>query len=129
MSNESSVRKVLKILNYKSKEQMYYAYRNGGKLSTKVRKLINRVVENCEVCKKNARSKSKPFVAISRATDFNSIMAVDLKMMEDKYILWTLCGFTKFIRGRVTSDKNPKSIINAIHEAWCMNVGYPTVEF
>ena len=56
-------------------------------------------------------------MAISRATDFNSVVAVDLKMIEDKYILWMVCGFTKFIRGRVISDKNPKSIIKAIHEA------------
>ena len=59
VSNENAMRKVHKILNHKSKEQMYYAYRNAGKLSTKVRKLIDRVVENCGVCKKNARSKSK----------------------------------------------------------------------
>ena len=87
VSNKNAVRKVNNILNHKSKEHMYYAYRNAGKLSTKVRKLIDRVVENSEVCKKNSRSKSKPFVAISRATNFNSIVAVDLKMMEDKYIL------------------------------------------
>ena len=68
-------------------------------------------------------------MAISRATDFNSVVAVDLKMMEDKYILWMVCGFTKFIRGRVINDKSPKSIIKAILEAWCMNVGYPTVGF
>ena len=65
MSNENAVRKVHKILNHKSKEQMYYAYGNARKLSTKVRKLINRVVETYGVCKKNARSKSKPSVAIS----------------------------------------------------------------
>ena len=94
-----------------------------------MRKLIDRVVENCVVCKKNARSKSKPAVAISRATDFNSVVAVDLKMMEDKYILWMVCGFTKFIKGRVISDKNSKSIIKAIHEAWCMNIGYSRVGF
>ena len=46
VSNENAVRKVHKILDNKSKEQMYYAYRNAGKLSTKVSKLIDRLVEN-----------------------------------------------------------------------------------
>ena len=59
----------------------------------------------------------------------NSVVAVDLKMMEDNYIIWMVCGSTKFIRGRVISDKNPKRIIKAIHKAWCMNVGYPNVGF
>ena len=87
MSNENAVRKVYKILNYKSKEQMYYAYRNTEKLTPKVRKLIDRVVEICEVCEKNARSMSKPSVTISKATDINSVATLDLKVMEDKYIL------------------------------------------
>ena len=121
VSNENAIRKVHKILNHKSKGQMYYANRIAGKLTLKVRKLIYRVVEICEVYKKNARSKSKPSVAISRATDFNSVVTVDLKVMEDKYILWMVCGFTKFIRERVIRDKNPKSIIKAIHEAWIFN--------
>ena len=45
VSNENAVRKLHKILNYKSKEQMCYASRNAGKLSTKVRKLIDRMLD------------------------------------------------------------------------------------
>ena len=66
---------------------MDYANRNAGMLTQKVRKLIDRVVEICKVCKKNAKSQSKTFVEISWATDYNSVVAVDLKVMEDKYIL------------------------------------------
>ena len=40
-----------------------------------------------------------------------------------------MCGFSKFKRGKVISDKNSRSVIKAIHEAWCMNIGYPTEGF
>ena len=36
--SESAVRKIHKILNHKSKEQMNYAYSNAGKIKPQVRK-------------------------------------------------------------------------------------------
>ena len=85
------------------------------------------MVRKCNVCRKNARSKSKPTVVIQRAKDFNSVVAIDLKVIEDENILWMVCAFTKFIKGIVIKDNNPETIINGLHEAWCLNVGFPTV--
>ena len=64
---------------------------------------------------------------IQRAKDFNSVVAIDLKVIEDENILWMVCAFTKFIKGIVIKDNNPETIINGLHEAWCLNVGFPTV--
>ena len=127
--SESVIRKIHKILNHKSKEQMNYAYNNAGKMTPQVRKWIDRVVRTCKVCKKAKKSNSKPTVAIPRATDFNSVVAIDLKIMGDENILWMVCAFTKFIKGIVIKDKNPETIIKGIHEAWCLDVGYPTIGF
>ena len=63
------------------------------------------------VKKKNIRSKSKPTVAIPKATEFNSTVAVDLKIHGDKYMIWMVCACTRFIQGRVLNDKNPESIV------------------
>ena len=52
-----AVQRIHKILNHKQKKQMYYTYENAGKLDTETRKLIDEVIENCEICKKNSRSK------------------------------------------------------------------------
>ena len=87
------------------------------------------VLDKCKICKKNSHSKSKPSVAVPRGTDFNSIVAVDLKVVGDKYILWMICGFTMFIRGIVLKDKTPESVIKGLHRAWCMDLGFPTVGF
>ena len=75
---------------------MYYAYRNAGKLNAETRKVIDEVVEKCEICKVNRKSKSKPAVVIPKATEFNSIVAIDLKEIGDKYVLWMVCACTKF---------------------------------
>ena len=79
--SESAIRKMHKILNHKSKEQMNHAYSNTGKMTPQVRKWIDRVVRICKICKRNKKSKSKPTVAIPRAKDFNSVVVVDLKIV------------------------------------------------
>ena len=94
---------------------MHYAYRNAGKLNEETRKKIDEVVDKCEICKKNGRSKSKPTVAIPKATDFKSIVSIDLKIVGYKYILWMVCTCTRFKQGRVLKEKNPESIMNALH--------------
>ena len=86
VSSDKAIRKIHKILNHKSKEQMLYAYRNAGKLNEETRKKIDEVVDKCEICKKNGCSKSKPTVAIPKATDFNSNVSIDLKIVGDKCI-------------------------------------------
>ena len=106
-----------------------YAYRNAGKLDEETRKKIKDVVEKCEICKRQSKSKSKPAVAIPKATEFNTIVAIDLKIVGERYILWMVDACTKFIQGRVLSDKNPESIIRALHRGWCLPYGYPTMGF
>jgi len=124
-----AVSKIHTVLNHKLKEQMLYAFRNAGKLDGKTRHLIEEVIKKCEICKKNACSKSKPSVAISRATDFNFIVSFDLKSIGDKHILWMICTFTKFIKGIVVKNKNSDTIIKALHGSWYTDLGFPTAGF
>ena len=98
---------------------MIYAYRNAGKLDEGIRKRIHEIVDKCEICKKNNKSKPKPAVVIPKATGFNSIVAMHLKVMGDKYILWMICACTRFIQGRVLNDKKPESIVKELHRGWC----------
>ena len=67
---------------------MICAYRNAGKLDEGIRKKINEIVDKCEICKKNSKSKPKPAVGIPKATEFKTIVAMDLKVMGERYI----CG-------------------------------------
>ena len=129
MKSDKKIKKINKILNHKSKEQMYNVYRNAEKLDEETRTKINEIVDKCEICKRNSRSNSEPSVAISKATVFNSTVAIDLKVIGDKYIFWMVCACTRFIKGRVLKDKNPESIMEALHRGWCLPYGYPTAGF
>ena len=80
---------------------MEFTFRKAGRLDPQLSKLIKKVVEECSICKNNCRSRSKPSVAIPKATDFNSIVTFDLKKMDKKYILWIVCTFTRMMIGVV----------------------------
>lgn len=76
---------------------MEYAFQIAGKMSPGTTKIIKEVVEECDVCKQNGRSRLRPVVAILRASDFNDVVYMDLKEIGKVYILWIVCAFTKII--------------------------------
>ena len=94
-----------------------------------VRKIIDDVVDKCKICQKSLRSKSKPSVVITRVSEFNSVVAVDLKKMVERYILLINCAFTWYMKGVVVNDKKPETIMKAIHGTWCEELGFPSVGF
>ena len=80
-AKKKDIEKLHRVLNHKGVRNMEFAFRNAGRLDAEVSKMIKETVENCNICQKNGRSRSKPSVAIPRATDFNSIVTLDLKEM------------------------------------------------
>lgn len=72
-------------------------------------------MEKFKIWRKNSRSKSKSSVVILRATDFNSVVLIDLKSVGARYILWIVCAFIKFVKGAVLNDKRPEAMIRALH--------------
>ena len=50
---------------------MGYTFRSAGNMNPGAAKMIREVVEECRVCRQNGRLRSRPVVAIPRASDFN----------------------------------------------------------
>ena len=73
-ANKKDIEKLHRVLNHKGVRNIESAFRNAGRLDSQIGEMIKEVVEGCNICHKNARSKSKPSIAIPRATDFNSIV-------------------------------------------------------
>ena len=46
-----------------------------------------------------------------------------------KYILWMVDIFTRFIQGKLITNKRVDTIINGVNNRWCMSVGFPSVGF
>ena len=78
--NKSYIEKVHRVHNHKGVRNMEYAIRNTGRLEPGGMKLIKEVVDEYKICKKNSRSRSRPTVAIPRASEFNSVVTLDLNI-------------------------------------------------
>ena len=60
---------------------------------------------------------------------FNEIVTLDLKDFLNKYALWMVDSFTRFIQGKLISNKKEDTIISALTATWCMNLGFLTNGF
>ena len=51
---------------------------------------------------------------LPRATLFNEIVTLDLKQFGNKYVLWCIDAFTRFVQGKLLNNKKPDMIVNAL---------------
>ena len=56
-------------------------------------------------------------------------MTLDLKQFGDKYVLWCIDSFTRFIQGRLLKNKKAETVLNAINECWSLPFGIPAVGY
>ena len=87
------------------------SYRNAGLIGPETVKTIRQVVKDCKIFQKFGSSMVKPKVALPRATSFNEIVTLDLKQFGNKYVLWFIDAFTRFVQGKLLNNKKADSII------------------
>lgn len=115
--------------NHKRKELIIYAYKNAGLMSPRVVNIKTRVVNDCKICQKFQKSVSWPKVTLPKSTDFNQVVTKDLKSMGDKYILWMIYSFTKFMLGNLIPNKRADTILEAMNSTWNYTVRYPLIGY
>ena len=120
-----AIKKVHEVTNHKSAGQLIISYRNAGLIGPETVKTIRQVVKDCKICQKFGRSMVKPKVALPRATSFNEIVTLDLKQFGNKYVLWCIDAFTRFVQGKLLNNKKAEMIVNAINESWNLAFGIP----
>ena len=129
MNTFKAIRKVHEVANHKSAEQLLKHYRRANLIGPNTVKLIKQVVRDCKICQKFGRSMVKPKITIPNASSFNEIVILDLKQFGDKYILWCIDLFTRFIQGKLLRNKKTETVLNAINECWNLPFGIPAIGF
>ena len=71
---------------------------------------------------------ARPWVTLPKATSFNEVVTLDLKEFGTKYVLWMIDSFW-FMVGRLLTNKKKYTVMQAIMDNWCMNLGFPTHGF
>ena len=87
---------------------------------------IVEVSENCKVCKVYKRAGAKPVVSIPLATEFNEVVAMDLKVFRSHTILHLIDHVTRFSAAAIVKSKEKEEIIKHIFRIWISIFGAPS---
>ena len=52
-----------------------------------------------------------------------------MKEFGTKYVLWIIDSFSRFIVGKLITNKKADTVLQAIMDSWCMSLGLPTLGF
>ena len=72
------IKKVHRVLGHAKDKHMKSLYRDKMALTPQVDKLIEKVIKQCNICKKYDKSNPKPKVALPKATSFNETVSIDV---------------------------------------------------
>ena len=86
---------------------------------------IRQVSENCEVCKIYKKAPARPAVGLPSASEFNEMVAMDLKQYNSKIILHLVDLCTRLSAACLIPNKKPSTIVNAIFKIWISVYGSP----
>ena len=108
---------------HKKKQTFVNLLKAADKWDDSYSKIIDNIIDGCEGCVLRRKTPDRPVVAMNMANDFNQILSVDLKIWEDKYILYMIDVFTRFTVGEIIKNKQPETIVDTIMRHWIKYFG------
>ena len=92
-------------------------------------KLIDEVTASCNTCSRFRKAKLRPVVSLPMASDFNEILALDLKFITNVgktfIILHMIDIFTRYSAGVIVKSKDKHVIVQSILKHWVAIFGTP----
>jgi transposase InsO family protein len=86
---------------------------------------INEVTNNCDVCKVFKKPPPRPRVGLPMASEFQEVVAMDLKMYQGRQILHLVDLCTRLSAAIFIADKKRDTIISALFRIWLSVYGAP----
>ena len=69
------------------------------------------------IIKKRKRLDKFVYQTLPKSWSFNEVVTLDLKEMGTKHILWMIDSFTRFIQGKLITNKKADTIIQALTDS------------
>ena len=90
-----------------------------------LKKEIISVSENCNTCKLYKKPPPRPVVSLPMATQFQEVVALDLKQLNGKTILHLVDLCTRLSAGCIVPNKEKETIVRSIFRIWIAVYGSP----
>ena len=116
------VEKLHKQFGHPSATRLKSLLKDAGVKDDAILEHVAQVTERCDTCKRFQRTPARPVVSLPMATEFNDVVAMDLKVWrQGTYILHLIDMATRFSLASIIRDKNPETIINEVMLLWVGN--------
>ena len=101
IEKKKKIIKIHKILAHPKAEILKLFFKNSSENDDKTLKIVEEVSDDCEVCRKFKKSPNRPKVGLPTSSDFNEVVALDLKerFNNKEYILYCICTFSRLTGG------------------------------
>jgi transposase InsO family protein len=113
------IRKLHKQFAHPSAKRLKSLLQDAGVYTDEHMAYVDKVSENCELCKQYKKTPARPVVSLPLATEFNEVVAVDLKEWKPNvYFLHLIDIATRFSLAAVIRKMTPEVITEKIMKLW-----------
>ena len=124
--NEQKVKKLHRQFAHASANSLKTLLRTAGIDDKNIMKLVDSVSDNCSTCKQLKRPANRPVVGLPLATEFNELVALDLKALDNGgYFMNMIDHATRYNQGCIIYDKSKETIVSHIMTHWVQPFGSP----
>ena len=126
--SEKELKKLHHIWGHTPAEKLLNFLEKAGRLSKETKQVVTKIAENCEGCKKNAKTKPRPKASMPRADKFNQIVTMDIKewdrnAVKSRYIVYAIDIHSRFTAAQFIPNKLPETVVEFLFQKW-IGVGY-----
>ena len=122
---DKQVRKLHKQFAHPIPQKLKKLLKNAGVDDKAVFQAVDRISENCDICKRFKRPPLGPVVTFPLATSFNETVAMDIKVIQGRLVLHMIDHLTRYSSACVLRNKTKESIVKAVLEYWVRIFGSP----
>ena len=124
--NEKSIKEQKQIITklhkqfaHPSSARLITLLKDAGSYTEECTKIVEEITQNCDTCKKYKKTPARPVTCIPLASEFNEVVAMDLKEWKHGvYFLHLIDLATRFSLAAVIYKKTPSTIIDNVMKLW-----------
>ena len=128
-ANEKKILKLHKQFAHPKPEKLIDLIRKSGVCDKKISDIVQSVSKNCDTCQRFQRSPLRPVVAMPLASEFNEVVAMDLKFIDRVPILHLIDHVTRYSMSCSLKNKRAITVVESILNIWVRVFGAPSRYF
>ena len=124
-ANEKKISKLHKQFAHPSSDKLKQLIHNSGVTDADIDKTVDNVTSRCDICKRYRRPPPRPVVGFSLSTEFNEVVAMDIKFLDGVPILHMIDHATRYSMASRVRNKKPETIVECVLNNWIRIFGHP----